>query len=350
MPLQKLSVTGFRNLTDITLELDPQDNYLFGPNGAGKTNLLEAVFYLAIGRSFRRCGDADLLGHGAAVLSVAGDSDGGTAEVRFDGREKRLLLNGARVERLSDYFGWLPVVVLLLDDIELVRGAPGVRRSFLDMAAAKADRGYIGVLGEYRRVLMQRNRLFEREPDPAEEEAWEEELIKVAVPVYRRRRELLDPLLRGAAQHFRRFGAGDIVPAYRSTVALDGDVAAAFRQRLAATRARSRELRVTLVGPHRDDIVIVRDQRELRRFGSVGEQRLAAIALRLAEADLLASRQQGRPVFLMDEVASELDEKNSGLLFELVAERGQMLYAAARRFAARGREYAVEAGQVTPVS
>lgn len=349
VPLISLTFKGFRNLSDTTLELDPGQNYLFGDNGAGKTNLLEAIHLLATGRSFRHCQDVDMLRYGAQVFSVAGGNESGVrAEVRCDGHKKRLFLNGARVERLADYFGWLPVVVLLLDDIELVRGSPGLRRAFLDMAAAKGDPKYVAVLSDYRQALLQRSRLLERQVDPGQEEVWDEELVRTAVPVYRYRMRTAEGILRGALEHFRRFDIGDLKAGYRSTVPLEGDTAAAMRRRLAATRQRSRELGMILVGPHRDDVVILRDGRELRRFGSIGEQRLAAIALRLAEADLV-TRSAGRPTFLLDEIASELDERNGQLVLELVRERGQSLYAAARQFGIKGREFRVVQGKVEAV-
>jgi len=140
--LKSICLRGFRNLEPTSVDFAEGANYLFGPNGAGKTNLLEAIHYLAIGRSFRRCPDAEMLGFGRDVLAVSGtDESGDTAEIRFDGREKRILRNNIPVEKLSEYFGWLPVVVLLLEDIELVKGAPGIRRNFLDVAIAKAEGG-----------------------------------------------------------------------------------------------------------------------------------------------------------------------------------------------------------------
>jgi DNA replication and repair protein RecF len=386
--LASISIRGFRNLEPTIVGFAEGSNYLFGPNGAGKTNLLEAIHYLATGRSFRRCPDADLLGFGRDVLIVSGtDESGETAEIRFDGREKRILRNNIPVEKLSEYFGWLPVVVLLLEDIELVRGAPSIRRGYLDMALAKADRrtstdyadytdhradkseaksqkpkakseeqSYITLMGEYRRAVGQYNRLLERGARDEgrgtgdEVAAWEEELVRAGVPVCEARLAKVGGLLENAARHYERLAGHGAVFSYRSSVVPDAtrgtghdpksqggfgscpqDLAEAFRQRLAATRERARALRHALVGPHRDDIRIVRGERELRKFGSVGEQRLAGIALRLAEADMILSAGRQRPVFLLDEVASELDEQRSRLVLAMVAERGQMVYAAARR-------------------
>jgi recombinational DNA repair ATPase RecF len=433
--LASISLRGFRNLEPTSVDFAESSNYLFGPNGAGKTNLLEAIHYLAIGRSFRRCPDADMLGFGKDVLAVSGtDESGDTAEIRFDGREKRILRNGIPVEKLSEYFGWLPVVVLLLEDIELVKGAPGIRRSFLDMAISKAgpsrkdsyhkdtktqsqdgpksevrrqnaegrsegeeragksegksqepkvkseERSYIALTAEYRRAVSQYNRLLERsgagrEPVAEQLSAWEEELVLSGVPVYEARLAKVGGLLENAARHYERLAGHGAVFSYRSSVvpaavagesfqakpgdspgesqralrrdsprfcgtvpvfASSAELAGAFRQRLAATRERARALGHAVVGPHRDDIRITRGERELRKFGSVGEQRLAGIALRLAEADMILSAGRQRPVFLLDEVASELDEQRSRMVLEMVSERGQMVYAAARRMGGSG--------------
>jgi DNA replication and repair protein RecF len=363
MALVSLAVRGFRNLRPVAVEFVPGGNYLFGPNGAGKTNLLEAIHYLAIGRSFRNCADNDMVGFGAELLVVSGsDSAGRRGEIRFDRSEKRAALDGTRVERLSDYLGWLSVVAVLLDDIELVRGSPALRRGFLDMAIAKSDRGYIPVLAAYRRVLAQRNQLLARRSFGGHEESgadgqlgvWDDELVRAGVAVYECRRAVVGKVLDDAAGFSGRLAGEPVRFAYAPSVDIaGGDPKGVFTARLAATRARSLVLGQTLVGPHRDDIRIRCGERDLRRFGSVGEQRLAGIALRLAEAELLAGR-GGSPTFLLDEVASELDERRSRLLFELVEERGQVIYVAARRLAhgagrAGTKEFHVETGEVHEV-
>lgn len=348
-----MAVRGFRNLRRVELELDAGANFLFGPNGAGKTSFLEAIHYLAIGRSFRRCPDSEMLGFGEPVLVVAGSAGNGEeAEIRFDGREKRLCLNRTGVERLSDYLGWLPVVVLLLDDIELVRGGPAARRGYLDMAIAKGRRDYIGVAGDYRRAVAQYNRLLEQRAGEVLCRPWEEELVRTGVEVYRFRLGAAERLLAAAECHFAALAGESARFGYRCSVKAEpvepARLAEAFRERLEQTRRRAEEVGHALVGPHRDDVVIERGGRDLRRFGSVGEQRLAAVALRLAEADFVADSARG-PVFLLDEAASELDERRGGQVLAMVEKRGQVIYAAARRFEAPGREFRVEAGTVKEV-
>jgi DNA replication and repair protein RecF len=335
--LKSISVRGFRNLAPGTVELARDRNYLFGPNGAGKTNLLEAVHYLAIGRSFRRCPDSELLGFGQEVLVVSGEDENGVeAEIRFNGSEKRLLTDGVERTRLSDYFGWLPVVVLLLEDIELVQGGPGARRAFLDMAIAKTDRSYITVAAEYRRVLLQRNRLLETGAGEDQLTAWTDELVRTGVAVAQRRRGAAEQLLAAAGSYCEQLARAAVRFEYRSSIGDGPGQVEEFRQQLAGTAERERQLGRTLVGPHRDDVRIVREEKDLRRFGSVGEQRLAGIALRLAESDLLLASVRQRPVFLLDEIASELDEERGSQVLELIAARGQMVYAAARKLGDSG--------------
>ncbi len=350
MALAVLSVRGFRNLVSQTINLAAGANFVFGPNGAGKTNLLEAIHYLAVGRSFRRCSEPDLIGFGGDMLLVAGRDDAGLeAEVRFDRREKRLLLGGRLLERLSDYFGWLPVVVLALDDIELVRGAPSLRRNFLDMAIAKLDRGYISLVTAYRRVLAQRNRLLQQSVRDELLRPWDEELVRTGLAMWQRRGKVVPELLAGVRRFGRDLLGHELTVEYRPSVEADRQ---AFEAELVRTRARSLAVGMTLVGPHRDEIAITRGGRDLRRFGSVGEQRLASIALRLAEAELI-DRAGHRPIFLLDEVASELDSSRSALVLDLVSQRGQFVYVAARRLEPLGRgdtkEFSVEAGQITEV-
>jgi DNA replication and repair protein RecF len=358
MAIVSLAVRGFRVLDEIQLEFDPGANYLFGPNGSGKTSVLEAVYYAATGRSFRTQHDGELLRFGADVLSVAAeDEQGRTGRLAFDGRQKRFELEGRRFARLSEFFGWLPVVPLLLGDVELVSGPPSRRREYLDMAGAKADRSHIGCLNDYRRALAQYNRLLAARVPGAELDAWEAAVAQAAVALARRRSEVAETLLGRATElavvlvgrpvEFRFCGWS--VAAERGVASGPGFTAAELCGRLAATRERALEFGRAVVGPHRDDVAVQIDGRDVRRFGSVGEQRAAATALRLAEAGFLREV-TGRPaVCLMDEIASELDAERSAALFERAGEAGQVLYAAARPFAVRGRIFQLDNGRTRKI-
>lgn len=366
MWLKTIQVAGFRNLEDQTLEFDPVANYLFGDNATGKTSLLEAIHYLAIGRSFRKAQDKEVLKFGAPVFGVQGEALPGNrspesvksvesvdettprrAEIRSDGRQKRLVLDGVEVERLSSYLGWLPVVTMLLDDIRLIRGAPGERRGFLDLALSQVSRQYLLSLVEYRRILAQRNRLLMQNPDAVTLRTWDEQLVTSGTAIYQQRNRYLPALFRIAAESAQALFAGwQTEITYRASVKQEGDLTANFHQALERLHQRERELGVTLAGPHRDDIIILRNGIELRRFGSEGEQRSASIALKLSEAHLIQEQRQEAPVFLLDEIASELDAERSRELFKLLASRGQVFYAAAKPIPAQGRIFHVTAGKI----
>lgn len=366
MWLKTIQVTGFRNLEDQSLEFDPTANYLFGDNATGKTSLLEAVYYLAIGRSFRRAQDREVLKFGAPVFGVQGEALTGNrspesvesvksvdensprrAEIRSDGLQKRLVLDGVEVERLSSYLGWLPVVTMLLDDIRLIRGSPGERRSFLDLALSQVSRQYLLSLVEYRRILAQRNRLLMQNPDTASLRTWDEQLVTAGTAVYQQRNRYLPALFRIAVESSQSLFAGwQTEITYRASVLQEGDVAANFHQALERHRVRERELGATLAGPHRDDIIVLKNGIELRKFGSEGEQRSASIALKLAEAHLIQEQRKEAPVFLLDEIASELDAERSRELFTLLASRGQVFYAAAKPIPTQGRTFHVTAGKI----
>jgi DNA replication and repair protein RecF len=408
--LRAFNFKGFRNLLTPALEFDARANYFFGSNATGKTSLLEAIHYLAIGRSFRPALDKDVVQFGSAVFQLQGEASTASAppetrrgEIRGDGQTKKLFLDGIEIDRLSAYLGWLPIVTLLLDDIRLVRGGPTERRAFLDLALSKVSRPYLLALSEYRRVLIRRNRVLSQTPSEALLATWDDQLVNAGDEVYRLRHAFLPGLLRAAGEiaaglsvtaDHRSSAGTDLRFSYRSSVNHEGELRGNFLAALRSGRAREQALGVTLSGPHRDDIIIQKTQRadpeakpdpgravrsgepsefrtphsaprtpddvssttrpfdcsttprELRRFGSEGEQRTASIALKLAEARLLREQRQEAPLFLLDEIASELDSERSRRLFALLESQGQIFYAAAKPIPASGKVFSVAAGEI----
>jgi len=329
---------------------------ILGPNGAGKTNLLEAVYYLEVFRSFRGASDRELVRFGREVFRVEAtvDSPGGghtiAAAYSVAERRKQVEVDRREMSRLSDAIGRLGAVVFSLEDVEIVRGSPSGRRRFLDILLSLVEPGYVDALGRYRSVLSQRNEALKGGADRAQLEAWAAGLVEAGARVMEARARWVA----GRAEAFDRYHAGiagggrgvleyrpsagvprDAMPAAAGSVAAREAWEESFRAALERTRERERRRGVTVVGPHRDDVAFTaqvggEEERDLRTYGSGGQQRTAALALRLAEADTLRERLGREPVYLLDDVFAELDRERSGRLLRLLDEgrSGQVVLTA----------------------
>ncbi|HEY8172446.1 MAG TPA: DNA replication/repair protein RecF [Dehalococcoidia bacterium] len=352
MYVRRLSLTNFRNYAKQELVLDPAPVLLLGENAQGKTNLLEAVFLLATGRSERASTDADLIAWSVRddpqpVARVVGEAErrsgAVTVEVGIAGREgandnliasKRFKLNGV-ARRASDVIGAITAVLFTTDDMELVKGAPSGRRRYLDVMLSQAERPYVRALPRYNKLVTQRNALLKRikEGSARRDELpyWDEEIAREGALIIASRAGAVGEVSESAAAaHGRlsgereelavayqpRFAEGwDAARINASTV---DDVAAAFLERLKATHTRDIAAGLTLTGPHRDDLSMTLGGESAASFASRGQQRTAALALRLAEARFLLQRTGEQPVLLLDDVLSELDESRRGSVLDAI--------------------------------
>lgn len=247
-------------------------------------------------------------------------------------RRKKVEVNGVEVERLSDALGTLGVVVLSLADVELVSGPPAARRRFLDILLSLVRPGYLAGLQRCRVAVAQRNGALRNAASSDELQPWTDELVSAGTSVMSARAEWAAERADGFSRYHEAISGGlGARLEYRSSVglpALDADGStstweARFREALASAEERERQQGMTLVGPHRDDLnlssaVADEEDRAIRRFGSGGQQRTAALALRLIEADTLRDRAGVEPVYLLDDVFAELDRERSGSLLALL--------------------------------
>jgi len=351
MWLSELAVSGFRNLAEHNLTFDPKANLIFGDNGGGKTNLLEAISVLASGRSFRTIQDSQMLAFDAAHFRIAGKARSEkdrtyNARVFFSPAErKHYFLDKKEIGKRALFSGWLPVSVFLLDDRRLVSGPPAQRRAFLDDAAGKVSRTYRFIMADFRRVLAQRNALLKRRGSAREYVVWEQPMAKLASDIWDRRADYWKRFTSHFNKMSARFLASDELRLeYIQNVDSEED----YSQVLRKHRRAEERFGHTRRGPHRDDFRVMLNGRPLRAFGSYGQQRMAALALALAEAETALSAGR-RPVYLMDDVAAELDDAHTKLLFELVSTKGQLFYAAARPPAVEGRRFHVKKGKIRQV-
>ena len=335
MQVTKLSLTNFRSYRQLDLPLGPGLTTVVGDNAEGKSNLLEALYLLAIGKSYRAQTERDLVsweaadagGYAIAAATLAGSE--GLVELRVGldcaagpGVLKRVRVNGVP-KRASDLVGVMSAVLFSAEDIDLVFGSPSGRRRYLDILLSQISRRYVQALSRYQRVLSQRNALLKamREGRASEDELgfWDESLSAEGAIVLAERWASTDRLVGLVGEAFDRlYGGGSLSVEYVATSPRpqDGEYAQAMAKALRASRRRERALGMTLVGPHRDDLRLLLGGVEIARHASRGQARLAALALRLAEGRLLAERRGDPPLLLLDDVLSELDEPRRTLVLE----------------------------------
>ena len=335
-----ITLTAFRNYARESLTFPADGVALLGDNGHGKTNLLEAIYYLELFRSARGARDKDLVQFGQAGFHIVADLDGSprgalSVAAGFDAgsNRKKVSIDSVEVTRLSDAIGAAPAVLFSPADVALVRGAPAERRRFLDVMLALADRQYLLALQRYRHALSQRNAALRALNGHARDA---EKLDAV---------EAFEPAMAAAGAIMlakRHAWALDAAPAYadvldaigeRTSVSLtlkrgggarvhEDELAEWLRTTLAAQRTHDVRRGTTHTGPHRDEVQLLLDGRDLRSFGSNGQQRSAAIALRMLEARTLRTALGTAPLLLLDDPFAELDADRSARILGLLGSRG----------------------------
>jgi len=366
--LAHLRLRDFRNYARLDADFAPGFHLLLGDNAQGKTNILEAVYLMATLRSFRGVGGAQMIRHGQKGYFVGGSVVGGTVpaslmssslsanrvggegrgevapgpqiqnpspqpsprlggeretkiltshserevKIYWSARERKLALDGQPVKRLGDYLGVLRAVVFCTEDLQLVKGAPRARRRFLDLLLAQTQPGYLPLLQRYMHTVRARNALLkQRAIDEAALDSFSQELVKLGDEIIHARRELVPKFSPLARLAYRRISndAEELRIEYQPSVKKD------FAVELAQSRPRERTCRSTLVGPHRDDLQLLLNEKSAAQFGSEGQKRTLAIALKMAQAEYLTGIHGSAPVLLIDDVMGELDVKRrSGFL------------------------------------
>lgn len=326
MALSRARITSLRCLAEAELALHPVRNYIFGPNGAGKTSLLEAMFVLGRGRSFRTRQIRRLVRRGSDGFAVFGEiTQGGEVHrlgIAFkEGRLDRRL-DGAASASAVELARFFPVHAIDPGSHQLVQGTPADRRRFLDWGVFHVEHGYLEAWRRYRRVLSQRNAALKAQARPAEVEAWTDQLINAAAPVHEARSrymEALAPIVRSRA------GAlldRDVVVTY--SPGWDRD--ASLQDALAADAERDRVLGRTEAGPHRAELRVALDGRLAQEEASRGQQKLIAAALVLGQVDVYRQRRAEESTLLVDDPAAELDSGSLGRLLEqLESTRAQLV-------------------------
>ncbi len=316
MRMTGLRLRDFRGYGQVLLSPPEGVTVLVGENGAGKTNLLEAVHLCCLGRSHRTANDREMIRRGqetAAVQLTVERRDGkhevGVRLFENARRRKIVYVNGKTASRMGELMGHATCVIFSPEDLNLVKEGPQARRRFLDMLLSQQQRAYFYALQNYMNALKQRNALL-KQGDFKQLPAWDEQLAAAAEPVVRLRRETVQQLAARARIHYQYVSGRDeeaFAMRYAGALADSSAIAEDMLRGLRDCREEDARRQITCFGPHRDEIELTLSGETLKAFGSQGQMRTAALAMKLAAFDLLEASQGEPPLLLLDDVLSELD-------------------------------------------
>jgi len=364
--LTRLHLVQYRNIGELEIFPSADTNLFSGRNGQGKTNLLESIYFLAFGKSFRTANAKDCIRHGRAECLIEGTIEEGslsrTLQVSVTKTEKKLLLRGKPVP-LDEFVGNLHVLAFTREHLHAARGAPADRRAFLDRAMVTLYPGHLHALAVYGRSLKQRNRVLAaalEDPGRCNETllgSWDEAIVKPGAKIISNRlryvRQLKRELPRGL------FGPEDLKMHYLSTLAEEEEDLASIEEvfRLRLLQARAKDLRTgyTSVGPHRDDLKLYVDGKSVADFASSGQQRSCMLSLYFAQMEIHRQAHGFYPVFLVDDAEAELDTVRIDAFLNFLSLRTQTFLTSAKDFLlasnpGRTRRFEVQNGNILPVS
>jgi len=330
MRICSVTLQNFRNIPLATLRLDARRTFFVGANGQGKTNLLEALGLCTALRSFRTADSEALIAQGAQEaglgFEIEHEQRGEThLSIRLRSEGKEVLMDQERVGRLAEFVGVFPTVFFSSQDQQLVRGAPGLRRRWLDLSLSSADSGYLRVLQVYHRALSERNALLKSSCDGAELDAFEKLMAPAAIELIQRRAEALASMGEHLAGAYAGIAQPGEDPGFCYLPDCRPESSEAFLGVLQSARERDLRLRTSSCGPHRDDFEFRLSGHAARDFASEGQQRLLVIGLRLAQAAWLRARTGLRPVVLADDVVGELDPQRRRKFWQLLDPEAQVV-------------------------
>lgn len=345
--LERLRLRQYRNFGELELTFPPVGVAIIGENGSGKTNLLESIYYLEIFRSFRGAADDQLVRFGGDAFHVRGDvtNDGLAVQIEagYEPRthRKRVAIDGTEPEKLAAAIGRIGAVVFSPSDVAIIAAGPSERRRFLDIVLSVNESGYLAALQRYRQLLKNRNAVLKTGRIDALLSVWDDGLADAGARVMLQRARWVERHAESYAAKYTAISGGTrgalrYVPGVRDLTELNDEasVRAAYRADLERCTQRDQERGMTHSGPHRDQLEIVfqtaNGDVDLREFGSGGQVRTAAIALRMVEAETIHAARGRDCVVLLDDVFAELDAPRSQRILELLEaeERGQVILTA----------------------
>lgn len=330
MFLKSIHLENFRNYSSLTLQTNAKVNLFVGNNAQGKTNLLESIYVLALTKSHRTAKDKELIQWNEQHAQIQGEIDKKYGPLKLEctisSNRKKVKLNGLEQKKLSNYYGSMNVVMFAPEDLEIVKGSPGIRRRFLDMEIGQVRPGYLFSLSQYLKVIEQRNNYlktaFATQINEQLLEVWDEQLSVHGTAMMFERQRFIQKLEKWAAQIHAGItnGQEQLSLEYQPSIPIDHEqqsvVIEQFMLKLKQNQSHDVRRGSTQIGPHRDDFSFFINGKEAQVYGSQGQQRTVALSLKLAELELIFEETGEYPILLLDDVLSELDQHRQTQLIE----------------------------------
>lgn len=325
MFLEKIYLSNFKNYEEASYVFSPQVNCIVGENGSGKTNLLDSIYFLALSKSAIHHQDANNINHNTDYMMIEGVFRKNTRTHQITcsiqrGQRKVLMHEKKPYERISDHIGQFPVVLIAPDDTELIKEGSEDRRRFFDGVLSQMDNEYLNDYQQYNRILEQRNSLLkifaERNfIDQDLLDTYSDPLVKLALRIYRQRREFMDTFLPIFKKHYAVLSEGreEVEIIYESEVA-SGE----FPQEFRLNRQTDVRAQRTTKGIHKDDYIFEIDTYPIKKFGSQGQQKSFVMALRLAQFEMIETLREVKPILLLDDIFDKLDDRRIHSLIESI--------------------------------
>jgi DNA replication and repair protein RecF len=357
MHLKKLQLTDFRNYSNLNVEFDKNTVLILGENGRGKTNLLESIYYLSTGKSHRSSNQDELIKWGYDFALVRAHVDGRLIELEFrPGNNLKIKVDRVLCKKKSDFTNIIPAVLFTPDDLRIIKGGPSNRREFLDDILERTDPGYQALRLQYQKILNQRNSLLKSVDSISKVtqnttfDVWNENLAKYGSKIIKKRYDLINsikaffsgymarffPEVTCSIQYIFSWERKNTTDDTESITIREPDIANSkpeemkadeinrqFRQNLDENLQKEIIYKTTITGPHRDDLLVLFGARDIKAFGSQGQQRSAVICMKLCELHLLKKSLNINPVLLLDDVLSELDLQRESTVLKIVGNRFQ---------------------------
>ena len=324
MIIKSIELTNFRNYESLNLEFDKGTNILYGDNAQGKTNVLEAIYLSSITKSHKGSKDQDIIrfGESEAHLRTYIEKDGDTYKVDMHLRKsgsKVIAVNGQKLKKAAGLLGLLNVVFFSPEDLSIIKNGPSERRRFIDMELCQLDSFYLYNLNNYNKIVNQRNKLlkdiYTNYSLKETLDIWDSQLISYGSKIIERRVAFINQLNEIIFDIHKKLSGDreEILIKYEPNVLIED-----FERKLKQNQEKDIKLKMTTVGPHRDDICIDVNGIDIRKFGSQGQQRTAALSLKLSEIEMVKKITKDTPVLLLDDVLSELDSNRHKYLLDSI--------------------------------